>query len=723
MAAACLLPQHHSRPFLPLLEKQFLRRYLSSQEPSSGLQDEVPRLRSRSSSSTPKTKRARDIAAIINRKSWSRELESSISSLFPSPLSRTTVLQALQLIKSPSKALSFFHWVGSKSGFTHDEQSYFAMLEILGRNRNLNVARNFLFSIAQSSNGDGVYGVRVQDKFFNSLIRSYGRAGLFQESVKLFEDMKSKGVSPSAVTFNCLFSILLKRGRTNKVKSLYDEMLSTYGVSPDAYTFNILIRGFCMNRMVDEGFHFFKEMSRFDVEPDVITYNTLVDGLCREGKVVTASNVVKGMCKKGKDLNPNVVTYTTLVRGFCAKGEIDEALKVVLEMVNRGVKPNIITYNTLVKGLCEAQKFDRIKEVLDGSNFVPDTCTFNTLMHAHCNAGNLGEALQVFEKMQELRVQPDSATYSIMIRSLTQGGEFERAEKYFDELLEKEILSSDKGCRPLAAAYNPMFEYLCRSGKTEKAEKLFRQLMKRGVQDPPSYRTLIMGHCKEGSFVAGFELLVLMLRRDYLPDFEIYLTLIEGLLQNGNPILAYKTLEKMLKSSHHPKTSVFHSVLAELLKKKRVDESASLVMLMLEKQIRQNVHLATDTVRLLLSRGLRDKAFEVIKMLYNNGFVVEVEAIIGFLCESRRLMEAHALSLFALEKQERVGTDLFDSIIRGLCENKRVSEAFSLFYELVERGQTRKLSCLDKLTSTLVAEGRNVEAEFVSKRMPPCAIA
>lgn len=590
------------------------------------------------------------------------------------------------------------------------------MLEILGRARNLNAARNLLFSISQRSNG------MVQDKFFNSLIRSYGRAGLFQESVKLFEDMKLMGVSPSVVTFNSLFLILLKRGRTNKVKSLYDEMLSTYGVSPDTYTFNILIRGFCMNKMVDEGFHFFKEMSRFDVEPDIITYNTLVDGLCREGKVSIASNVVKGMSRKGKDLNPNVVTYTTLVRGFCSKGEIDEALKIVQEMIDQGLKPNDITYNTLVKGLCQAQKIDKIKELLDGGNFVPDTCTFNTLMHAQCNAGNLGEAMQVFEKMRELQIQPDSATYSIMIRSLTLGGEFERAEDYFDELFEKEILLSDKGCKPLVAAYNPMFEYLCRSGKTMKAEKVFRQLMRRGVQDPPSYRTLIMGHCKEGSFESGYELLVLMLRRGYLPDFEVYSALIDGFLQNGNPILAYTTLENMLKGSHHPRTSVFHSVLAELVKNKCTNESAKLVMLMLEKQIRQNVNLNTDTVRLCFAQGLRDKAFEVVELIYKNGFVVEMEEIINFLSKSGRLLEAHALSLFALEKQERVTIGLCDSIVRGLCEKKRVSEAFHLFYELVERRQARNLGCIEELMAALVAAGKNSEAEFVSRRIPPVAV-
>ncbi|KAK4755629.1 hypothetical protein SAY87_009386 [Trapa incisa] len=719
MVTALSIPRHHLQPFLPLLEKQLLRRHLSFQVASNGQQKEIRRHRP-GSPPTLNAKRAQNIAAIINQKPWSSEVESCLSSLSLSTLSRTNFLQALRLIRSPTKAISFFNWVGSKLDFAHDEHTHFAMLEILGHSRNLNAARNFLFSVFRRSNG---HGGGIQDKLFNSLIRSYGQAGLFQESVKLFENMKAMGVSPSVVTFNSLFLILLKRGRTNKVKALYDEMLTTYGVHPDTYTFNILIRGFCMNKMVDEGFHFFKKMSRFDVEPDVVTYNILVDGLCREGKVVIASNVVKGMRKKSRDLNPNVVTYTTLVRGFCSKGEIDEALKVVQEMIDQGLKPNDVTYNTLVKGLGEAQKFGKIKEILDEGNFVPDTCTLNTLMHAQCNAGNLCEAIQVFEKMRELKIKPDSASYSIMIRRLTLGGEFKRAEEYFDELLKSGILLSDEGCKPLVAAYNPIFEYLCRSGQTSKAEKVFRQLLKRGVQDPPSYQILIMGHCKEGSFESGYELLVLMLRRGYLPGSEIYSALIEGFLQIGYPILAYRTLEKMLKSSYHPRASVIHSILAELVKKKCANESADLVMLSLEKQIRQNVHLNSDTVRLIFTCRLQEKAFKVIKMIYENGFVVEMEEIIKFLNKSGRFLEAHALSLFAIEKQERIRIGLCDSIIRGLCDKKGISEAFSLFYELVERGQGGNLSCVKELVAALVAEGRNAEAEFVSKRISLVAVA
>ncbi|XP_057971720.1 pentatricopeptide repeat-containing protein At1g02060, chloroplastic [Malania oleifera] len=660
------------------------------------------------------TKMAGTMARLINGTPWSGDLESSLSSLSPS-LSKTTVLQTLKLIRAPNKALSFFKWV-HLNGFTHNDQSYFIMLEILGRSRNLNAARNLLFSIERSSGG----AVKLEDRFFNILIRSYGRAGLFQESIKVFMAMKEIGVSPSVITFNCLFSILLKRGRTNMAKNVYDEMLRTYGVTPDTYTFNILIRGFCINSMVDEGFHFFKEMSRYKCEPDVVTYNTLIDGLCRDGKVRIAHNLLKGMCKKCSNVSPNVVSYTTLVRGYCMKQDIGKALNVFEEMVSRGLKPNRITYNTLLQGLCEAQNLDKIKEILEGTmgggEFVPDTCTFNTLMNAHCNVGKLDEALKMFEKMLDLHIQPDSATYSVLIRNLCQRGDFERAEELFDELSKKQILLSDIGCKPLVAAYNPIFEYLCRNGKTKKAETVFRQLMKRGTQDPPSYKTLIMGHCREGTFEAGYELLVLMLRRDFLPDVEIYESLIVGLLQMNEPLLAYGTLEKMLKSSHLPKTSIFHFILAELLKKGCARESSSFVKLMIERKIRQNINLSTDTVVLLFKSGQWDKAYQTVGLLYDNGYSVKMEELIAFLCQHEKWLQSREMLLFSLEKHQSVDIVKCNTVIHGLCKIHKLSEAFSLYYELVEKGINQQLGCQEELRTMLESQGRLKEAEFIAIR-------
>lgn len=504
--------------------------------------------------------------------------------------------------------------------------------------------------------------------------------------------------------------------------NVFDQMLRSYGVSPDTCTYNVLIRGFCKNSMVDEGFRFFKEMASCDCVPDLVTYNTLVDGLCRAGKVKIARNLVNGMTKNCEGLSPNVVTYTTLIRGYCMKQEVDEAFVVLEEMSSRGIVPNMVTYNTLIKGLCEARKLDKMKDVLErmkgNGGFSPDTFTFNTIIHSHCCAGNLDEALKVFESMEKFKVAVDSASYSTLIRSLCQNGDYDMAEKLFDELFGKEILLRKLGSKPLAASYSPIFQYLCENGKTKKAERVIRQLMKRGTQDPQSYMTVIMGHCKEGAYENGYELLTWMLRRDFLPDVEIYDCLIDGFLQKDKPLLAKETLEKMLKSSYQPKTSTWYSILAKLLEKGCAHESAGVIVMMLEKSVRQNINLSTESLQLLFGCGQHGRAFEIIDLLYKNGYCVKIEEVVQFLCKRGKLSEACKLLLCCLENRQNVDIDLCNAVILNLCKINKVSEAFSLCYELVEKGLHQELTCLNDLIAALEEGGRREEAAFISKRLP-----
>lgn len=470
--------------------------------------------------------------------------------------------------------------------------------------------------------------------------------------------------------------------------------------------------------MVEEGFRFFKEMSRFGCSPDLVTYNTLVDGLCRAGKVRVAHNLVKGMCRKGGDLRPNVVTFTTLIKGLCGKRMVAEALAVWDEIGSMGLKPNTITYNTLVQGLSEANQFDKVKVVLEGNGgFRPDTCTFNTLMTARCNAGEVEEALKVFEEMPRLRARRDSASYSILIRGLCRVGRFEKAEQLFDELLKKDVLCRSGGSVPLVAAYNPMFQYLCGAGKTKKAENVFRRLMLRGLQDAPAFEMLIMGHCNEGAFVDGYRLLLLMIRRGFVPSLEMYASLIDGFLQQKKPSLAFTALEKALKCGHNLTTATFHSVLDGLGKDNCGKEAANLITLMVEKRIRQNMVLSTNTVICLFKNKLKDRAFDILRLLYNKGYLIELKKVVEYLALEEKFLWAGEVLLFSLGMKQQLDSETYRKVVGGLCKHRKVMEGFTLFYQAAEVGSKLPVGDLQNLKLSLESVQRMKEAEFVHKKI------
>jgi pentatricopeptide repeat protein len=376
----------------------------------------------------------------------------------------------------------------------------------------------------------------------------------------------------------------------------------------------------------------------------------------------------------------------------------------------------------MLQGFCEAGRMELVKGLLETDSFKPDTCTFNTLMATHCREGRIKDAMEVFGQMVELHVSRDSASYSMMIRALCENREFVRAEGLVDELLEKEVLKKRGGCVPLIAAYNPFFIYLCENGKAKKARILFGQLLdRRSKVDFAAFKTLILGHCKEGDFEEGYQLVLSMLKRDLVPDDECYIAVVEGFSQKGRMKIAWEALHRMLNSGLRPSTSTFHSVLLGLLKKEGcAKEAADLIDIMLERKIRQNLDLSTNMIDALFKSNLNDRAYKIITSLYDHGYYIRMEKLIGGLSEEKKFTEAAELTLFSFHKRHDLGVSTCSMVLDGLCTTGRASDAFRLFYELIESGNSSAAAeprSLVALHHALEEQGKTKEADFVAKQM------
>uniref|UniRef100_A0A0D9VBI5 Pentacotripeptide-repeat region of PRORP domain-containing protein n=1 Tax=Leersia perrieri TaxID=77586 RepID=A0A0D9VBI5_9ORYZ len=593
-------------------------------------------------------------------------------------------------------------------------------LHLLLRSRDLRPAISYLRTLPSPL-------TLLPNHALNALLRALAAAGRVRAAASLFRRIPS----PTPHSFNSLLAALLRRGRTRAASALFAALLRSPSASPDAATLNTLLHGLSTASSPRASppallrlFRFLPETYAF--APDAISYNSLLSALCRTGDMVTARKLFDGMRVGEEGMGvafPNVITYTTMIKAYCAKRLVDEALAIFKLMVADGVEPNKITYNTMVQGFCDASRMELVKEVLEMDSFKPDTCTFNTLISAHCKEARIEDAMKVFTQMVELRVKRDSASYSMVIRALCENGEFGRAEELVDELLEKEVLKKRGGCTPLIAAYNPVFVYLCDHGKTRKARMLFGQLLdRRSKVDFPAFKTLILGHCREGDFEEGYELVLSMLKRDLVPDDECYISVIEGFAQKGRMKFAWEALHRMLNSGLRPSTSTFHSVLLGLLNKDGcAKEAADLIEIMLVRKIRQNVDLSTNLIDTLFRNNLNDRAYKIVTSLYDHGYYIKMEKLIPSLCEEKKFIDAADFTLFSLEKHQNLGVAIPSMVLDGLCMTGKASEAFRLFYELIENRSSSAAVAeprsLVALHHALEESGKMKEADFVAKQM------
>ncbi|KAJ6906033.1 hypothetical protein NC652_023703 [Populus alba x Populus x berolinensis] len=135
---------------------------------------------------------------------------------------------------------------------------------------------------------------------YNTLIdtKGYCRCSSIKKAFSLHDEMMSKGIQPTHVTYTSLIYVLSKRDRMKQAGDLFEKIVHK-GIFPDLIMFNALTDGHSANGNMDRAFALLKEMEQMKVVPDEVTYNILMQGRCREGKVEEARELLEEMKSRG----------------------------------------------------------------------------------------------------------------------------------------------------------------------------------------------------------------------------------------------------------------------------------------------------------------------------------------------------------------------------------------------------------------------------------------
>ncbi|KAK9096856.1 hypothetical protein Sjap_022353 [Stephania japonica] len=303
------------------------------------------------------------------------------------------------------KALQFYYWIESQSGFAHCESTCRAMALVLAKAHKLRSLWAFLKEMAQRSEGD-----LVTTPTITCVIKVLGEEGLVNEALSAFYRMKQFHCKPDVYAYNTVICALCRVGYFNKARFLLEQMeLPGFRCPPDVYTYTIFITFYCkrslqtgcrkaIRRRLWKANRLFRVMIFKGFAPDVVTYNCLIDGCCKTYRIGRALELFDDMLKRG--CVPNRVTYNSFVRYYSAVNEIDRAIEMMRRMktMNHGV-PTSSSYPPIIHALCEAGRVGEARDVLvelveQGS--IPREYTYELVCTALCSAGEsaLSDELQ-----------------------------------------------------------------------------------------------------------------------------------------------------------------------------------------------------------------------------------------------------------------------------------------------------------------------------------------
>ncbi|KAM7514115.1 hypothetical protein LguiA_003698 [Lonicera macranthoides] len=305
----------------------------------------------------------------------------------------------------------------------------------------------------------------ISPSVISFIIEHYGKHGLINQAVELFNRLKTFNCPQTTEIYNSLLFALCEVKNFQGAYALIRRMLRKGGV-PDKRTYSVLVNGWCSAGKMREAQEFLEEMSQKGFNPPVRGRDLLIDGLLNAGYLESAKGLVRKMTKEG--YVPDVGTFNSLAEAVCKSGEIDFCIDLYHSICRLGLCPDIETYKIMIVAASKAGKSDEAFSILHRSiedGHRPFPSLYAPILKSLCRSGQFDDAFSFFSDMKVQGHPPNRPVYTMLIKMCSRGGRFVEAANYLVEMTELNLL-------PMSRNFDMVTDGLKNCGKHDLAKKI-----------------------------------------------------------------------------------------------------------------------------------------------------------------------------------------------------------------------------------------------------------
>lgn len=320
-----------------------------------------------------------------------------------------------------------------------------------------------------------VQNLPISPSVVSFIIEHYGKHGLIDQAVELFNRLKNFNCPQTTEVYNSLLFALCEVKNFQGAYALIRRMLRK-GVVPDKKTYSTLINGWCSAGKMREAQNFLEEMSQKGFNPPVRGRDLLIDGLLNAGYLESAKGLVRKMTKEG--FLPDVDTFNSLADAVCKSGEIDFAIDLFNDVCRLGLSPDVQSYKIMVTAASKVGRINDAFQILHRSiedGLRPFPSLYAPLLKSLCRKGLFDDAFSFFSDMKIKGHPPNRPVYIMLIKMCVRGGRFIEAANYLVEMTELNLL-------PISRNFDMVTDGLKNCGKHDLAKRIEQlELSIRGI--------------------------------------------------------------------------------------------------------------------------------------------------------------------------------------------------------------------------------------------------
>ncbi|KAL4590500.1 hypothetical protein LXL04_003431 [Taraxacum kok-saghyz] len=462
----------------------------------------------------------------------------------------------------------------------------------------------------------------------NSMIHMLGNHGQLDKVESLMQKMEQFQCVPDTRTFNILISVHIKHDNIILATKYFKKMKNS-SLFPDSVSYRTLIYAFSIRHMVDEVEEYVSEMDERGLEIDEFTQSSITRMYIDIGMIEKSLLWFKRFHITGK-MSPEC--YSATIDAFGSRGHVPEA-EEVFKCCQEQRNPKVLEFNVMIKAYGINKRFNDMCRVIDSmeeNNVTPDKCSYNSVIQMlagsnhpktaviylrkmwksdsvtdcvpYCavisgfvKLGQLGPAIELFEEMIGLGIEPDVVVYGVLINAYADIGNVEEALRYVNAMGKTGLQMNPVICNSLIKLYtkvgclrkaeeayrtllllsadsdvyssNCMIDLYTERSMVKQAEEIFDKLRKSGTANEFSYAMMLCMYKKIGSFEDAFEIAKKMRELGFMRDLLSYNHVLGLYALDGRFKEAVMVFKEMIDSGVEPNDSSFKYLGVVLMKR------------------------------------------------------------------------------------------------------------------------------------------------------------
>jgi len=306
------------------------------------------------------------------------------------------------------------------------------------------------------------------------------KAGQYEKTIELFQQLQQEGVSPDKFTFVPVLNACANLRALQQGRHVHEQIIQS-GCQSDVFLGSSLANMYVKCGRLEDAWRVFNKMPSHDM----VSWNVMIVGHVKSGKAQKALELFQQMQQEG--VKPGPVTFAGILNACASVGALEEGRHVHKEIIENGCESDGFVGNSLIDMYVKCGSMEDAWRVF---NRMPlrDVVSWTSMLLGHVKSGQGQKALELYRQMQLEGVQPDSVTFVGVLNACASLMALEKGR-----LAHEQIIQS--GCELDVFVGSSLVDMYVKCGSMEEAWRVFKKMPSRDVV---SWNVMIMGHVKCG---------------------------------------------------------------------------------------------------------------------------------------------------------------------------------------------------------------------------------